>query len=34
MEVLNRQNTDVLFGKLTARDAAKALISEVNQNLG
>ncbi|WP_247041097.1 ABC transporter substrate-binding protein [Arthrobacter rhizosphaerae] len=34
MEVLNRHNTDVLFGKISPRDAAKALISEVNQNLG
>ncbi|WP_309106764.1 sugar ABC transporter substrate-binding protein [Arthrobacter sp.] len=34
MEVLTRQNTDVLFGKISPRDAAKALISEVNQNLG
>ncbi|MGX5717450.1 ABC transporter substrate-binding protein [Arthrobacter sp. MAHUQ-56] len=33
MEVLNRYNTDVLFGKISPRDAAKGLISEVNQNL-
>lgn len=33
MEVLNRYNTDVLFGKITPRDAAKGMISEVNQNL-
>ena len=33
MEVLNRYNTDVLFGKISPRDAAKGMISEVNQNL-
>jgi multiple sugar transport system substrate-binding protein len=34
MEVLNRYNTDVLFGKTSPQDAAKGFISEVNQNLG
>jgi multiple sugar transport system substrate-binding protein len=34
MEVLNRLNSDVLFGKSSPRDAAKALIQEVNSNLG
>ncbi|MEW9874223.1 ABC transporter substrate-binding protein [Arthrobacter sp. HS15c] len=34
LEVLNRYNTDVLFGKVSPRDAAKGMISEVNQNLG
>ncbi|TQJ38309.1 hypothetical protein FBY33_0304 [Arthrobacter sp. SLBN-112] len=34
MEVLNRYNTDVLFGKISPRDAAKGMISEVTQNLG
>jgi multiple sugar transport system substrate-binding protein len=34
MEVLNRYNTDVLFGKVSPRDAAKGVINEVNSNLG
>jgi multiple sugar transport system substrate-binding protein len=34
MEVLNRFNTDVLFGKISPRDAAKGFIQEVNSNLG
>ncbi len=34
MEVLNRYNTDVLFGKVSPQDAAEGFISEVNQNLG
>ncbi|MDQ0868086.1 multiple sugar transport system substrate-binding protein [Arthrobacter sp. V1I9] len=34
MEVLNRLNTDVLFGKISPRDAAKGFIQEVNSNLG
>ncbi len=34
LEVLNRYNTDVLFGKIPPRDAAKGMTSEVNQNLG
>ncbi|MBT2532369.1 sugar ABC transporter substrate-binding protein [Arthrobacter sp. ISL-48] len=34
LEVLNRFNTDVLFGKVSPREAAKGFISEVNQNLG
>ncbi|WP_411376487.1 ABC transporter substrate-binding protein [Arthrobacter sp. MPF02] len=34
MEVLNRFNTDVLFGKVSPRDAAKGMINEVNSNLG
>lgn len=34
MEVLNRYNTDVLFGKISPRDAAKGVINEVNSNLG
>jgi multiple sugar transport system substrate-binding protein len=34
MEVLNRLNSDVLFGKSSPRDAAKGFIQEVNQNLG
>lgn len=34
MEVLNRYNTDVLFGKVSPRDAAKGMINEVNSNLG
>ena len=33
-EILNRYNTDVLFGKISPRDAAKGFIQEVNQNLG
>ncbi|BCW44945.1 extracellular solute-binding protein [Arthrobacter sp. StoSoilB5] len=33
-EVLNRYNTDVLFGKASPRDAARGFIQEVNQNLG
>ncbi len=34
LEVLNRYNTDVLFGKISPQDAAKGVISEVNSNLG
>ena len=34
MEVLNRFNTDVLFGKISPQDAAKGFIQEVNSNLG
>jgi ABC-type glycerol-3-phosphate transport system substrate-binding protein len=34
LEVLNRYNTDVLFGKISPQDAAKGMISEVDQNLG
>lgn len=34
MEVLNRYNADVLFGKISPRDAAKGVINEVNSNLG
>jgi multiple sugar transport system substrate-binding protein len=34
MEVLNRFNTDVLFGKISPSDAAKGMINEVNSNLG
>lgn len=34
LEVLNRYNTDVLFGKISPQDAAKGFIAEVNQNLG
>lgn len=34
LEVLNRYNTDVLFGKVSPRDAAKGVINEVNSNLG
>lgn len=34
MEVLNRFNTDVLFGKIAPQDAAKGFIQEVNSNLG
>ncbi|MEV7635274.1 sugar ABC transporter substrate-binding protein [Pseudarthrobacter enclensis] len=34
MEVLNRYNTDVLFGKISPQDAAKGVINEVNSNLG
>ena len=34
MEVLNRLNSDVLFGKTSPRDAAKSLLQEVNSNLG
>ena len=34
LEVLNRYNTDVLFGKISPRDAAKGMTSEVNQILG
>lgn len=34
LEVLNRYNTDVLFGKISPQDAAKGMTSEVNQNLG
>ncbi len=33
LEILNRYNTDVLFGKVSPRDAAKGFIQEVNQNL-
>ena len=34
MEVLNRYNTDALFGTVSRRDAAKGVINEVTSNLG
>lgn len=33
LEVLNRYNTDVLFGKISPREAAAGMISEGNQSL-